>query len=409
MAHPRSNSDIGMSEAVDRLVVEAGKYLGQPAGATIDRKEVRLQAEANGYGDSEARAMLADLPDPVTIPDQGNLFGEMWPGNQSLEPVSGTLVVDSPSTIQQFNDYCSDNTYEWQNIERYNHTFNKNAARKRFAQAKNVDRHFAKEHDTYSTVVLTYCADESGTDIAQQAEAFYPRAVVRLRRKILKDLGVYDSYAGVSVLAPKYKSDDTTLCAVTPTTHAHSFLWIPGKVSADDFHPLIETHIKTVEGGTVDQHTTDDNRLTGASITVEHWGTQYCEPLPQGPKDMVRGPTSSLPYELGNNLPWLKHPSADYVKEWSAGMWQGENSNTVARWKPMGRPSRFKELAERMNYYTKLREGAFAAQAIDGTLVANTPSANPQPSHNPSRPAMADRLGTEALNRAVAQFARVDI
>ena len=37
------------SERLQRLAVDAGAYLGKDAGDTIPVKEVRLQAEANGY------------------------------------------------------------------------------------------------------------------------------------------------------------------------------------------------------------------------------------------------------------------------------------------------------------------------------------------------------------------------
>jgi hypothetical protein len=383
-----------MSATVDRLTVEAGKYHGLTAGETIDRREVVLQAEANGYSDREARAMLEDKGQEIEIPEQGRAFGDLWPGNQSR----GTLCADSPSgsALDRFTDYCSDNTYEWQGIDRYNHTFNTDTGRKRFVRAKNVDRYFNKEYDTYSTVLITYCADDAETDIARQAKSFHPRAVVRKRRQILKDLGVYDSYAGVTVLAPKYQSD-TTLCAVTPSTHAHSFLWIPGTVSPDDFRPLIEAHVSHVDGATESQH-------GDGSITVRHWGPQYCEPLPQGPDDVKRGETSSAPYEVAANLPWLKHPHADYVEEWSAAMWQGEDSQTVARWKPMGKPSHFKEVADRMDTFTRLREGAFAADAISGTLCPDTPSDSGQPD---SSPRTIPKPAQDALVKAVAQFARM--
>ena len=66
-------------ETVRRLAVEAGKYEGVEAGASLPLHEIRQQAEANGYADDEITQLLADAgvsgADAVTVPEQGDLFG----------------------------------------------------------------------------------------------------------------------------------------------------------------------------------------------------------------------------------------------------------------------------------------------------------------------------------------------
>jgi len=354
-------------ERLRRLAVEAGKYLGQEV---VPIREVVNQGTASGYEEQEVWQLLRAEGlancSKVRVPPQGDLLGDLWREEsrtfcekareqyREYEVNCGLPCAVTPkqSQLQQFKDYCSNNSHEWHGEERYDHTFNQRTAERRFARAKSVDRYFNREYDTYSTVMITYCADGSDKPIAQQAQSFYPRPVGRKLRDILKQLDVYDSYAGVSVLAPKYDQSSSA------DTHAHTFLWIPSKVSAEDFAPLVERHTKYVEGATVDQH-------GKASITVEHWGTNYREPLPHCPKDVLRGATSSLPHEVGNNLPWMKHPYADYVEEWSAALWQSNGENTIPRWRPEGKPSRFKQLADRGKYFDKFREAHIAAEVID--------------------------------------------
>jgi hypothetical protein len=357
-------------DSLDRLIVEAGKLLDRPAGTTIDRREVRLQAEANGWTKDEARTLTSDLPPQVEIPEQGNLFGDLW---QLQESERGIPSAVTPSVLERFEDYRFNQTHEWRGNRKCDHNFNQKTARKRIARWKTVARFFERNYDPFTTVLVTYSVSESDKPLAEQADALFPRAVVRERRDILKDLNVYDEYAGVTVLAPKYNPDDDSVIpsAVTPRLHAHDFYLLPGTVSAEAFESLVIQHIKHVDGATVDAHRGKDNRLAGASITAETWGTQYREPLPHGPRDVLRGPTTSLAVELGNNLPWLKHPNADYVMEFSAGLWQGEDKPTIQRWRPMGRPSRFKHLAVQYKHYDRLREGATTACILFSLYTAN--------------------------------------
>lgn len=136
------------------------------------------------------------------------------------------------------------------------HSYSRKRENRRFAKAKDVDRHFIKEYDAFSTVLITYDAgvpvDES---VAEHSKRFYHRAVVRKRRSILKSLGAYEEYAGVSLLAPK--EGDRVPQANGPYSHAHTFLWIPGEVSAEDFYPLVMRHIEHVEDATEENHPLD--------------------------------------------------------------------------------------------------------------------------------------------------------
>lgn len=136
-----------------------------------------------------------------------------------------------------------------------NHAYFRRKANRIFAGGKYVDRHLVREYDTFSTVLISYCAEVSeGESIAEHAEKFYPRAVVRKRRRLLKRLGVYEESAGISLRAPKTGQRVPSPNAPKGYTHAHDFLWIPAKVSAEEFYPLVEKHLEKVEGATKNAH-----------------------------------------------------------------------------------------------------------------------------------------------------------
>lgn len=335
------------TEQLRRLAIDAAKYQNLGAGDTLPVDEVRRQASANGYTDSRTEELLEPIAgaSEIRIPQQSDEFGQLW---RVDEQGCGTPGAVSPQLLEEFREYC----------QNHEHTFNHATARKRFARAKSVGRCFRRNHETFTTVLITYAVDGSDEPIPRQVDSLYPRAVDRLRREILKEIGAWDDYAGLKLLSPKY----TTPGAVSPRVHAHTFLWIPGEHSVEDFRPLIDEHVASVDGARKEDHPPE-------SVTVEYWGAQHRVPLPQGRDDVKRGASTSLAAEVGENLPYLKHPNAEYVEEWGAAMWQGADSNTLARWKPLGRPSRFKDIADEGRYYDRYREGAHAGQAVAGVLA----------------------------------------
>lgn len=359
------------SKRLQRLVVAAGAYLGKDVGDTIPVKEVRLQAEENGYTDNEIRAMLeADglsSADEIQVPEQGHLFGELW-----------ACGVPSPSTpsdtiserLETFRKWCEERA-----ANEKSHTYTFKTAKRRYAKAKDVDRYFIKEYDTFSTVLITYDAGEPiDESVAEHSKRFYPRAVVRMRRNILKKLGAYNEYAGVTVLAPKKGSRVPHPNAPSGYSHAHTFLWIPGEVSAEAFHPLIERHIARVEGATEADHP------LYKAVTVEvHESAEVQTPdsvIAQGSGlDIERGATTALPQEVGRNLP-LQNCQFDargaptYIEKWCACLRLGTDqlltTRGLSRFQNLGS---FKEYADEVRLRRRLELGAKTANRLETSLV----------------------------------------
>lgn len=249
----------------------------------------------------------------------------------------------------KFREWCE----RKQQQEDFGHSYTHKKARKRYARAKDVGRYFVQEYDEFSTVFITYCNGVRETDesIVENAQSFYPRRIVRKRRQILKELEVYDDYAGVSLLAPKSGAEvpHPNAQAGEPYTHAHDFLWIPTtEVSEEDFAPLVEEYNGRVEdysiaeAVTVETHTSDD-------VTTPF----DCD------TDRERGATTALAQELGKNLPLLdlsyeegRYDARDaptYVEKWCAALRLGKDETTdtkgIRRFRSLGR---FGELADEM-------------------------------------------------------------
>jgi hypothetical protein len=346
------------SKRLQRLAVAAGAYLGKDVGDTIPVEEVRLQAEANGYTDDEIRAMLeADglsSSDEIQVPEQGQLFGELWAPPNSGVPTPSTPTDTASQTLETFREWCGERAEK-----EASHSYTRKQANRRFARAKDVDRYFIKEYETFSTVLITYDAgvpvDES---VAEHSKQFYPRVVVRKRRNILKELGAYERYAGVSLLAPK--EGDRVPQANDPYSHAHTFLWIPGEVSAEDFYPLVKRHIKHVEGATEENHPLDE----AVSVQI-HDSSEVKTPSSVKARgadlDRERGPTTALPQELGANLPLLRcrfdaRGTPDYVQKWCAyirlGLDEDISTRGISRLRHFGK---FVEIADSMKWQHRLR------------------------------------------------------
>ncbi|MGB9953572.1 hypothetical protein ACOZ4F_14390 [Haloarcula marismortui] len=360
------------SKRLQRLVVAAGSYLGKDAGDSIPVDEVRLQADANGYEPHEIDAMLeADglsSADELRVPEQGHLFGELWAPPSSGVPSPSTPTDNASETLDTFREWCRERAEK-----EASHSYTRKRANRRFARAKDVDRHFIKEYDTFSTVLITYDAgvpiDES---VAEHAERFYPRAVRRKRTAILKELDVLNSYAGVALLAPK--KADRVPQANTPYSHAHTFLWIPGEVSAEDFHPLVKRHIKHVEGATEGSHPLDKTVKVKVhdSAKVETPDTVMTE---GSGLDKERGATTALPQELGRNLPLQKcqfdaRGAPSYIERWCAYLRLGRDeqlsSRGLSRFQKLGS---FKHYANSMKWRRRFQTGARQGKILAEVLM----------------------------------------
>jgi hypothetical protein len=367
------------SKRLQRLAVAAGAYLGKDAGDTIPVEEVRLQAEANGYTDDEIRAMLeADSlssADEIQVPEQGHLFGELWTPANSGVPTPSTPTDTASQKLETFREWCRERAEK-----EASHSYTRKRANCRFARAKDVDRHFIKEYETFSTVLITYDAgvpvDES---VAKHSKRFYPRAVVRKRRSILKSLGAYEEYAGVSLLAPK--EGDRVPQPNGPYSHAHTFLWIPGEVSAEDFYPLVKRHIKHVEDATKENHPLDE------AVSVQIHDSSEVE-TPDSVKtrgaglDRERGATTALPQELGANLPLLRcrfdaRGAPEYAEVWCAHLRLGTDrklsTRGISRFHKLGK---FGDCANSMKWRQRIEkrecEAIWLAKLLDGVAGYGT-------------------------------------
>lgn len=351
-------------ETVRRLAVEASKYVGKDAGESLSVVEVRRQAEANGYADDEITQLLADAgvrgADAVTVPEQGDLFGELWRVESDAGVPSPNTQTDAPDAVERFRQWLQDKTDD----DATGHSYSRRTANRRYARAKDVDRQFADEYDEFSTVLITYCRPRTDDEsIPEHAGRFYPRSVVGKRRRMLKGLDVYDEYAGVSVLAPKHgpvrehSEREHRVPHPNAQTHAHDFLWIPGTVSESDFEGLASVTDADVHVS-VETHCSSDV------------STPDCVADRGGDMDSTRGATTPLPHELGNNLPLLQtrldaRGLPIYAEHWCAQMRLGADDSLdtkgVHRVRTHGR---FGALADAEKWGRRIRLGASVGTAL---------------------------------------------
>lgn len=350
------------NERLHRLAVEAAKYCGLNIGEPLPTEEIIAQGEANGYTEREVRTLLARegyaSAESIPVPPQGDVLGELWrssePSLSVPESESEPVGAEGDGTLQRFREW---NEERAQNDK--THSYTRRKANRRNARGKDVGRCFVREYKEFTTVLITYCRQRDGESLAEHAEGFYPRQITRKRRRILKREGVYEGYAGVSVLAPK--SPDRVPQANAPTTHAHDFLWLSSHIEAEAFAPLRE-----VEGFDVD-------------VSVKHHISAEVE-TPKSVKargsgmDSHRGDTTRLSQELGANLPLLNcrfdaRGTPDYVEEWCAHLRAGTDgsfsSQGVRRFTKLGS---FEERADREKARRKVQQAHAKATALSSRL-----------------------------------------
>jgi hypothetical protein len=356
------------SDCVGRLAIETAKFLGVGVGAEIPVGEIRRQAVTSGYGDEPTSTEIDDLlaeaglagKTTVEVPPQGDLFGDLWAVgvNETLTGPTIDGVEDEPTPVERFDSWLERKADD----DETSHSYSRSGANRRLARAADVERWFVENCDSYTTVLLTFCADpQAGETVAEHAGRFYPRSVVRKTRRVLGGLGVGDECAGVRVLAPKPVNEDRVPGSNPPIdsptmTHAHTFLWFPGKhwSAGGDFQGTVRLHTKNVDGAT------DDLNPLGEAVKVrchDSWGVKRSK---DGRPDRVS--TTSLPREVGQNLPLLKakfdvRGLPAYAREWCARLRLGTDETLdtrgVPRWRPFGQ---FREFAEAHRETRRARE-----------------------------------------------------
>jgi len=322
------------ADALARLVRSAGSYLDKEAGDEIARREVLLQAEANGYSEREAEA-LVPTRSHFTVPEQGTLFGEMW----AVDGVDGVDESDDqagPLADSAFGDWVRERI----DAGDYSHTYTRREGAKRFARGKDVDRYFSRTYERYTTILITY--------VSPDADDFFPQAVTRKRRRLLKGMDVWQEFAGCTTLAPKLNGD----------THAHEFLWIPGVVDPAGFYGLVELFLKHSHAARK-----AENRRVDAVSGEVHLSREVRSDAPQEFEgDSVRGATTALPQELGRNLPMLYCRGSTvldaprYVQEWAEEWGKG-----ATRFKRLGG---WEEYASAEREYRRLEKGVRAGKVL---------------------------------------------
>lgn len=308
------------SEQLHRLAVAAGSYLGLSVGEPLPVEEIIAQGEANGYSESEVHAFLKregyETVEALPVPPQGNAFGKLWRVSQGSDNVpecgSETVGTEGDGTLWRFREWCEERAESDKT-----HSYTRRKANRRYARGKDVDRHFVKQYDEFSTVLITYCRERGDESIAEHADSFYPRQVTRKRRRILKREGVYGEHAGVSVLAPR--SARRVPQANAPTTHAHDFLWLPEHVEAEAFAPLQE--VERFDVCVSVEHHTSAEVSTPEAVKARGSGM-----------DSRRGATTRLAQELGANLPLLTcrfdaRGAPEYVEKWCAHLRAGTDGS----------------------------------------------------------------------------------
>jgi hypothetical protein len=274
---------------------------------------------------------------------------------------TATESVLATDDVQRFRSWLQEKVDDGET----KHAYSARKAEQRYAKAKDVDRYFVEEYDVFSTVLVTYCAHRQAEEsILEHADKFYPQAVTGKRRRLLKGLDVWDEYAAISVLAPKHTDESETRVPgpETTMTHAHDFYWIPGKVPRSDVEGLIDLHMKHVPGAIndINPHEKAVSVRTHQSADVE----TPPEVIERGSGlDAQRGPTTTLPHEVGNNLPLLQtdldaRGLPEYAEQWCAKLSLGSDGNpTTGGATRCWKRGRFEQIANNHKWRREIRDG----------------------------------------------------
>jgi len=350
------------SETLHRLTVSAAGYLGIETGDPLPIDEIVEQGLVNGYTEDEIRNLIeqeyGSTQTSIPVPKQEDIFGEIFQVDESKVEFNGEV---EDGTIAQFREWLQERA----NNDK-THSYTRRRANKRFAKGKDVDRNFIREYDSFSTILITYTKQrKSNQSIAEHADSFYPRKITRKRRRILQQNNVYDEAALLSLLAPKF--GDKVPSSTSPSTHAHDFIWIPDNISQECFKRL--TQLEDFEVDVSIQHHISEEVETPSSVLVRGSGM-----------DRQRGDTTSLPQELGSNIPLLScsfdaRGAPEYVKEWCAALRSGtDNSfktNGIRRYRKLGT---FDMRSNNEKYRRRLQKAHVQAQAVFSAVECHMPA-----------------------------------
>ena len=319
------------SETLHRLAVESGKYLDLSTGDPLPIEEILAQG------------------------------GELWkvpePSEGASEPASEPVGGEGDGTLQRFREWCEERAESDKT-----HSYTRQKADRRYGKAKDVDRHFVRNCNEFSTILITYCRQRDDKTVTEHAKNYYPRQVTRKRRRLLKRVGVYEEMAGISVLAPRSPDRVSSDNASTPlTTHAHDFLWLPSHVEPEAFAPLrevddIDVHISVEHHVSAEVETPDSVKERGSGL------------------DEKRGDTTAHPQELGANLPLLTcrfdaRGAPGYIERWCAHLREGTDGSFstqgVRRFRKL---KTFEERAAEEKAHRRVKKAHSKAQTLTQSL-----------------------------------------
>jgi len=249
-----------------------------------------------------------------------------------------------------------------------------------YARAKDVERYIRRQYDEYTTVLVTIDATANDDDTLNDNIAKFQtiRPVLDARTSVVKTLGVHDEFAELRLLAPKYEDGQIR-------THMHLFLSLPTIATTEDVRPVYDAALRHIDGATAAVNPIDE------AVTVQHHrvGSLLDRLRAQRASsiDLERGVTSTLPNEVGNNLPSYRD-GADhvwqmrtYIRQWYTALRLGTHGELRRRgFKRVSEGGAFKRYAEAM---LELRDTAFT------TILRPSQPTVHQPTQRLTSPAMA--------------------
>ncbi|WP_150123091.1 hypothetical protein [Haladaptatus sp. R4] len=341
------------SSRLSQLVCETAGFLDVESGETVPKEEVWQQGKAVGYSRGDFEDILskagATASTSFVVPKRdGTHLGDVWAFEKEASRVPGANSVKD--TFDEWLQYKRNKKYKETSSGnkvqfRPDHSFSRKEEDRRFARAADVERFYVQNTDIYSTVWISLSADNSGETPVENASKFFPS---KLKDKIRNDLKKYDLWKSAAVLrmlAPNKPPDNL------PKTHGHLAIWIPGEVTPEMFHGIVEKHCEEVPGASMEDNPLDKSVSVHVHISDEVESPDYI--------DSSKGHTSALPHEISNNLPIYNGEMGagmdalncqEYIKEWCAYISAGNDgkhtTNGIRRWSPQGN---FKKIADYMD------------------------------------------------------------
>jgi len=240
-----------------------------------------------------------------------------------------------------------------------------------YARAKDVERYIRRHHAQYTTVLVTIDATANDEDTLTENIAKFQtiRPVLDARTSVVKTLGVHDEFAELRLLAPKYEGGQIR-------THMHLFLFLPTIATTEDVRPVYDAALRHIDGATAAVNPIDE------AVTVQHHrvGSLLDRLRAQRASsiDLERGVTSTLPNEVGNNLPSYRDGAdhvwqmSTYIRQWYAALRLGTHGELRRRgFKRATEGGAFKRYAEAM---LELRDTALTTILRPSQPTAHLPT-----------------------------------